>query len=187
MSSELENQKNAIISIVGTVIFSVLTILVPLLKVLGGFLIYSETSELFGQQITTKVDYFWDQITGSVMGLSLNLTYDQLVQQGDSAVELIWQIIPIWGLIWIVLGVIGAILVGITAFQKLQGQKQIGVAKIGLVIGLVATLGEYGLFFLALALEKWDSTTPNINIILLGCFVIGWVGLILGYVYATKN
>jgi len=187
MSLESENQKNAIISIVGTFIFAVLTILLPLLKVFGGFLTYSASADFLGQQITSKFDYFWDQVTGSLMGLSINFTYDEYVQQGDLSAEFIWQIIPIWGLIWIILGLIGAVLVLLPAFQKFQGQKPIEVAKIGLVIGLIATIVEYGLFIVALILEEWETTTPNINIILLGCFVIGWIGLIVGYVFTAKG
>ncbi|MHA1967519.1 MAG: hypothetical protein ACW964_06935 [Candidatus Hodarchaeales archaeon] len=35
------------------------------------------------------------------------------------------------------------------AFQKLLGQKPVNVAKIGLILGLVATVVEFGLFILA--------------------------------------
>jgi hypothetical protein len=44
---------------------------------------------------------------------------------------------------------IGAVLVVLPAFQKLLGQKPVNVAKIGLILGLVATVVEFGLFILA--------------------------------------
>lgn len=119
-------------------------------------------------------------MTGSLLGLTINFTYDEYVQQGDLSAEIIWRIVPLWGLIWLILGFIGAVLMVLPAFQKLQGQKPIKVAKIGLIIGLVATVVEYGLFIVAWVLEEWETTTPNINIILLGCFIIGWIGLIIG-------
>ena len=60
-----ENQKNAIIGIVGTGIFAVLTILLPFLKVLGGFLTYSDFNELFGPR---KMVFYWDQISTESWG-----------------------------------------------------------------------------------------------------------------------
>ncbi|MFX0152831.1 MAG: hypothetical protein ACFFAJ_18765 [Candidatus Hodarchaeota archaeon] len=126
-------------------------------------------------------------MTRSVLGISIDFTYDQYVEQGELSAELIWQIIPLWGLVWLVLGIVGAVLLLLPAFQKLQGQKPIRVGKIGLAIGLIATVGEYGLFIIAWVLEDWETTTPNINIILLACFVIGWIGLIIGYIFAKKE
>ncbi|MFX1424692.1 MAG: hypothetical protein ACFFB2_20415 [Promethearchaeota archaeon] len=187
MSSKSEDQKNAVISIVGTVLFAVLTILLPLLKVLGGFLTYSESTEILSQTVKTSVDYYWDKVTGSILGISLDYTYNQYVDQGELSAEIIWQIIPLWGLIWLILGIIGVVLVILPAFQKLLDQEPIRVGKIGLGAGLIATVGEYGLFIIAWVLEDWETTTPNINIILLACFVIGWIGLIIGYIFAMKE
>jgi hypothetical protein len=54
-----ENLIFAIISMVGTVIFAVLTILFPLFRILGGFLTYSLRSEVLGN---IERYFYWDQI-----------------------------------------------------------------------------------------------------------------------------
>ena len=185
---ESKHQKNAIICIVGTVIFAILTILFPLLKVFGGFLTFSDN--ILGS--TILMDFYWDQI--SVLNYRrkiINYTYLEYSQY-ESSPELIWRIIHLWGPIFIILGIIGAGLVVLPAFQKLQGHKTADVAKVGLIIGLVATGVEFGLFLILWIFSTNtgmlnNATNLTINFFLLGCFVIGWIALIVGSVFAPKN
>jgi hypothetical protein len=180
---DLNNRKNAIISMVGTAIFAVLTILFPLFRILGGFLTYSLRSELLGN---IERYFYWDQIIW--LDLRVSTVYYNYNQFGNLHNELIWQIIHLWGPIWIILGLIGAGLVVLPSFQKLRGQKPVEVAKFGLIIGLFATVVEFGLFILALIFSNIHVIPYlNINFLLLGCFVIGWIGLIVGYVFTTKE
>jgi hypothetical protein len=73
-------------------------------------------------------------------------------------------------------------------FQKLLGQKPVEVAKFGFILGLVATVVEFGLFILARIFSNIHNIPYlNINFLLLGCFVIGWIGLLVEYVFSTKE
>jgi hypothetical protein len=186
-----ENPKNTLISIVGTFIFAVLTILFPLFRVFGGFLTYSDFNELFG---SVERVFYWDQVISiGYRGQIYNNNYVEF-SRFEPSTALIWQIIHLWGLIWILFGLIGAVLVMLPAFQVLQEQKPVNVAKIGFVLGLVATGVEFGLFILAWVFSNSTrgfslSNARNlyINFLLLDCFVIGWIGILVGYVFTTKE
>ncbi len=187
MSSESDTRKNAVISIVGAVIFAISTVLLPLSKGLGGFLTSSQRKEFllskndyYWDQIS-RIVYYWDPVTDSFELLSINFRYDR-------STEFIWRLISLWGLFWVIGGFIGVVLVIIPAFQAHSGQKPMKVAKSGVIIGIFVTLVEYGLFIIAgasLYVEEWE--TIQINIILLVCFVIGWIALIVGYSYTMKE
>ncbi len=189
-------------------IFVILTILFPLFRVLGGFLTFSDFSELFGSR---DMVFYWDQVFSiGFRGQIHNSNYLE-VSEWYSSTALIWQMIHLWGPIWIILGLIGAVLVVLPAFQKILGQKSVEVAvipvfqkllgqkevegaKIGLILGLVTTGVEFGLFILAWFFSKGSRPfihkifiNFHLNFNLLGCFVIGWVGLIIGYVFTTKE
>ena len=180
-----DNNVNNIIGIIGTAVFAVLAIIVPFLKILGGFMQKSITFI-----IDISYDWHWDVFTTSTAGVSVDVAYADL--PGGSDFEFIWGILPIWGLAWLGLGLIGAILVLVPPLMKLGNMEPPGapLGLIGLLAGLIATVVEYGLFLILFLLEDWDATfgiTPDLNIILLGCFVIGWVGLIVGYYFPTRE
>jgi hypothetical protein len=188
MATKSDDMTNGIVGLVGSLVFAVLTILVPLVKVFGGFLTYSETVEFFEQEITTKIDYYWDVVEGTLGGLSIEFNYPDYVDQSDLSAEFIWQIIPLWGLLWIILGLLGTVLVAIPAVQKLSGQEPSKIWNFGVIIGLIGTMVEYGIFIAAWLLEDWaGETQPEINLILLGCFVIGWIAIIIGAMFIRKE
>jgi hypothetical protein len=49
------------------------------------------------------------------------------------------------------------------------------------------TIIQYSLFLILWLFEDWGDTRPDINIVLLGFFVIGWLALIIGYYFPTKT
>ncbi|MHA2202464.1 MAG: hypothetical protein ACW991_02130 [Candidatus Hodarchaeales archaeon] len=46
---------------------------------------------------------------------------------------------------------------------------------------------EYGLFVVLWLFEDWRGEPAEINFIILGCFIIGWVALITGGVFMNKE
>jgi len=167
------------------VLFAFLTVIVSFLKVLGGFLSWSGTEEL----LTGTIDFYWDEMTVTVFPISIGIGYDDCLNIGtESNLEIIWRILPLWGLVFLGLGLIGAVLVAIPPLMKLGNSQPIEtpLAKIGLVTGLIATVVEFSLFLILWLFEDWGEPAPNINIILLGCFIIGWIALIIGYYFPTK-
>jgi parallel beta-helix repeat protein len=191
LTNDTINLKNALISIIGAVIFTVFTVLLPFFKVLGGFLTYSYGTGIFGLR---EQVFYWDQVASistRVRGI-FNYSYNYLEFSKDQpTTALIWQIIYFWGPIWVILGLIGAVLMVLPVFQKKLKQKPVNVAKIGLILGLVATGVEFGLFFLAWVFSNNtrryaldNARNLHINFFLLDCFVIGWLGLIVGYMFS---
>ena len=183
-----ENNTNAVIGIIGAGVFFFLTVIVSFLKVLGGFLSWNVTEGLF----IGTFDFYWDKMTVTVLFISVGIGYDDfesLESLGiESNLEIIWTILPLWGLVFLGLGFLGAVLVVIPPLMKLGNAQPIEapLGLIGLIAGLVATGVEYGLFLLLWLLEDWGEQAPNINIILLGSFIIGWIALIIGYYFSTK-
>jgi len=77
LDSKSEDVRNGIISLVGSLVFVVLTVLVPLVKVLGGFLTYSTTlSEPIG---TWTWDLYWDVVRWGATGLFNQESYPNYV------------------------------------------------------------------------------------------------------------
>ena len=87
----------------------------------------------------------------------------------------------------IILGILGTILVFIPSLQKSLNKNPIKTWKIGLILGLIGTIIEYGLFIVIWLLEDWRVEPANINFVLFGCFVIGWLALIIGTFFVNKE
>lgn len=174
--------KTGIGGIIGSLIFVVSTVLMPLGRIFGGFLTYSKTTQTSEGTITNSINYYWDIIKVSHPEVSVpDLNYLDYIDQVDLTAEIIWRLIPLWGLLWIILGIIGAVLVVIPAVQKILGQEPSKIWKIGVIVGLIGTMIEYGLFIAAIFLEDWEEgATLSINIFLLGFFLVGWIAIIIG-------
>jgi hypothetical protein len=192
MASKSDDVRNGLVSIVCSLVFVVLTVLVPFLRVIGGFLKYSTTIPYQGQDELWTMDFHWNNVIWGWLGLFNEYTYPdwlELKVQRDEALslEVIWQIIPFWGFVWIALGVLGAVLVVIPAVQKIFGQQSSKIWIIGIVLGFIGTIVEYGLFIVLWLLEDWkEPSGPEINLLLLGCFIIGWVAFIIGAFFVRK-
>lgn len=177
MRTDPDDNKNYFIGLLGAGVFFFFTVLVPFLKIAGGFL------------WRPRKYYYWDVIKARRSSSS----YVETVAGAKFDFEIIWQIIPVWGPIWLIFGLLGAVLVSIPPLMKLRKMKPIKtpVGLIGLIIGLAGTIVEYGLFFLLWFLEwfldDWGKKAPYFNLIILGCFIIGWVALVIGYRYPMKS
>ncbi len=185
---------NLIYGIVGISVFAILTIIIPFLKILGGFI---QISADLGFGSTLKFDFYWDVVSmkSSTWGFTQTTTaaYTDFTSEFTD-LEIIWNLIPLWGIIGLVIGLLGVVLVLIHPMKKLRNieSTNTSLSVIGLIAGLIATGVEYGLFILLFFLEDWETllnetSPPELNIILLVCFVIGWIALVVGYNYTTKE
>ena len=182
------NQKNAINSLIGAGIFALLTVIIPVMKIAGGFLTWSEYDPELGYSST--IDFFWDEIVvGTMVFFKVGVSYsDMTTVSEDINYEVIWKIIPIWGIIYIVIGICGAILIAYPGIQVLWGSSKSDkpVSLYGLFAGLVGTGVEYLLFIFLWQFENWGSSKPDLNVIILICFIIGWIVLLWGYFSSIK-
>ncbi len=182
---------NLIYGIVGISVFAILTIIIPFLKILGGFI---QISADLGFGTTLKFNFNWDNILVRQSAFGITETTSGAYTDLTSDIEIIWNLISIWGIIWLITGFLGVVLVLIHPIKKLKNIESTNksLSVIGLIATLIATVVEYGLFLLAFLLEDWETITsgvppPKLNIIILGCFVIGWIALVIGYYYTTKE
>jgi ABC-type branched-subunit amino acid transport system ATPase component len=191
MRTDPDNNRNSINGMIGVVIFFLLTILVPFLQIGGGFL----WGPIGVADISLSIDLYWNEMTGIIMGLPFDDHYRAFTNPiyasigVEEGIHLIWLIIPLWSSIWLGLGILGAVLVLIPPLMKI-GKKEpikIPLGLIGLIIGLIATMVQYGLFFLLWLVEDWGDISPHLNIFILGCFIFGWISLVNGYRYPRKK
>ena len=190
-------EKESMKSIFYTALFFFSTVIVPHSGWLGGFLVASEINEY---KTITKYDFLWNRIKISRLGESLSQSYDIWIKDiTNPKIELVWKIIPVWGIFWLIMGICAAILVVIPPVLYLTNnpQKKLPFPKIGLIFGLVGTMIEFILFFLLLLFENQNAFLTleqpgqpldiGVNLILLGFFIIGWISLIAGSVIANKE
>lgn len=191
MRTGLDRNENDIAGIIRIGVFFLLTILIPFLKIGGGFL----WGEISTTDFSLSIDLFWDRMTGLSNSVPFNSDYrafnnpvfDSIgVEEGFSFV---WLIIPLWGPIWLTLGILGTGLLLISPTMNIRNKEPIKfpLGKIGLIIGLIGTVVQYSLFLLVLILEDWGEFAPHINLLILSCFIIGWISLINGYRYTRKT
>ena len=181
-----ESKNNAIIGLVGAVVFAVCAIIVPFLKLTGlGFITQTEAG--------VTADMFWDKMVSSTGGISVGVEYGDVVDLwaafgSPSNIEIIWTIIPLWGFAFIGLGLLGAVLVAIPALQKFGDMEASGFGTIGLILGLVASVVEILLFaIVGLLEENLDGGIENFGWIVIILSVVGWVGLFIGNMYGSKD
>lgn len=195
MRTEPDSKRNDIKGIIGVGIFFFLTIIIPFLKIGGGFLWGAiDLSEIPSIEMLLSYDLYWDKMTGSFLTVPFETHWDTFLNPLYTSLELeelmfVWLLIPFWGPFWLMLGTLGAVLVLIPPLMKI-GKKEpikIPLGLIGLLIGLIATMVEYGLFILLFILEDWMLLSPHINLFILGCFIFGWISLVNGYRYPRKT
>ena len=124
----------------------------------------------------------------SVVFFRMGIKYNGLtILRIDSQLEIIWDIIPIWGQIFMDFGILGAVLTSLPHIKVQSKTKQGNTlcTFLGLVTGLIATGVEYGLFLKVWLFEDWGEQ-PDLNYILVACFILGWMGLIVGYSHSRK-
>ena len=191
MRTEPDSNRNDITGIIGVGVFFFLTILVPFLKIGGGFL----WGDIGVDEFSLSIDLFWDKMNGIFMTIPFETNYygfsNPIYTSLGVEVNIlsIWLLIPLWSSIWLGLGILGTVLVLIPPLMKIGKHKPIKIplGLIGLIFGLVATVVEYGLFFLLWIIEDWGELSPHINIFVLSCFIIGWISLVNGYRYPRKK
>jgi len=179
------NKRNSIIGFIGAVVYAICAIIVPFLKLEGfGFLTRTEGG-------VTR-DFFWDEFMAETP-----LGYDTLLDNWKSRgepLEILWTIIQLWGLVFLGLGLIGAVLVVIPPLMQLGNMDPIKapLAKIGLIAGLVGTVVEEILFILGGLLEPslqfHDIPYGSwIGLPVLIFLIVGWAALIVGYYFPTRE
>ena len=183
MSSD--SKSDGIIGLIGAVIFAVLAVVIPFIKLEGfGFLTKKELS--------ITMDFFWDEVKRGPIKLSYDMYLDILelkgAIEGQKPTEILWTIIPLWGFAFLGLGILAAILVIVPALQKMSGSEPIGVAFYGFLAGFIGTFIEFTLFLVAGLIDGdlMGGGLDNVNFILLGMFVVSWVALFFGYKKASS-
>ncbi len=107
---------------------------------------------------------------------------------GQEPTEIIWTIIPLWGLVFLGLGLLGTLLVAIPALQKMTDSEPMSVAFYGFLAGFIGSLVEFALFLVAGLLDGdlMGGGIEDVNFILLGMFVVAWIALFFGYKKASS-
>jgi len=191
MRTEPDSNRNNIKGIIGVGLFFFLTILIPFLKIGGGFL----WGDIGVDDFSLSIDLFWDRMTGIINNVPFNTDYrgyDNPIFASigvEEGILFIWLIIPLWNSIWLTLGILGTVLLLIPPLMNIRKKEPIKfpLGLIGLIIGLVATGVQYCLFLLLWVLEDWGEFSPHINLFILGCFIFGWILLVNGYRYPRKT
>ncbi|MHA2226428.1 MAG: hypothetical protein ACXAC8_14560 [Candidatus Hodarchaeales archaeon] len=171
-------QKNARIIIFGSAVFVIFAVLFPCLTILGDFLIFGDEYAI--------TDFF----SNPYEQYKAFETYQQVLNfLRSSRNAFVWPLISTWWLVWLIFGIFGAVLVVIPSIMKLTGHKprKLPQVKIGVATGLIGIGIVFGLFLFVFLLENWQRASVIINIISLGSFIIGWVGLLVAYLYSRKN
>ena len=102
MESESKlSTRNNIIAIIGTGVFLCCTVLVSFLRLSGGFL------------STNRRQFYWDEIVLQRRTIS----YARFGR--NTNLEILWELLPQWGNIWLVLSFLAAILISIPPLMKL--------------------------------------------------------------------
>jgi len=189
-----------IVAVICVIVFLALTLVIPFLGIVGGLYSQTVTLDYLGSTITQQNEYMWDGIEESVdfiISITVTVSYDDMAT-GSQAGSL-WNISGLWGPIYIILTLLGGGAVLIYAFLKMNGDNPNQLLNIGgLLLGLIGTVGEWVILTITIMSEDWELladamgaiggtvTTPKINILLLGIFIIGWISLIYGSIRATE-
>ncbi|MFX0211102.1 MAG: hypothetical protein ACFFDT_34300 [Candidatus Hodarchaeota archaeon] len=137
-----------------------------------------------------KIKYSWDVVKVTISGGG-GTSYGayKIGDDPTTNLDIFWSLIPLWGFIWLGIGLLGAVFVLVPPLMKLVNMEPINapLSLIGLIAGLIATIVEYNLFLLLFLLEDWKTFSTELNFILQSCFIIGWVALIIGSYFPTKD
>ena len=194
MSNENTNQ---LIGLICAICFIVLTLVIPFTGVLGGFFQQTVSLTSLGTTIEQKNEYMWDGIEETALFFTIKVKYNSM--ESESQAGALWGLCQVWGIVYLLLTAIGGGLVAFYALGKMSGSEPrslIGV--LGVLSGLVGTIGEWAILLITISVEDWAAmeealdildgtiTVPQINIIMLALFFVGWILLIFGYVAASK-
>jgi len=185
-----DSNRNDIAGIIRIGLFFLFTILIPLLHIGGGFI----WGNIGADDFTLSIDLFWDRMTGIINNFPFNTDYrgyDNPIFASigvEEGILIFWLLIPLWGSIWFILGIIGTALLLIPPILNIREKEplKLNLGLIGLIFGFGATVGQYVLFLLVWILEDWGEFSPHINLFILGCFIFGWISLVNGYRYPRK-
>ena len=182
------------IAIICVIVFLVLTLGIPFTGVVGGFYNQEVSLESLGTTITQKNEFMWDGIDETVVfifSITITVSYNDLAT-GSQAGSL-WTLTQLWGLVYLLLTLLGGGAVVIYAYLKMNGDTPNPLLNTGgVILGLIGTIGEWAIMTLTIFSEDWEAladsmgaiggtvTTPQINILLLALFIIGWILLIYG-------
>ena len=188
-----------VIGIIFAGIFLLLTLFVPFIGIVGGFYNMDLPYESGGIDINAEADCLWDGIEVTVhfiITASATLDYDDLAEGSQAGA--LWNLLGLWGFVYLLFTLLGGGAVAIYAFLKMGGGTVNPLLNTGgVALGLIGTVGEWVIMSLAIMSEDWSTTdtgmgipagsyTPQINIILLALFIVGWVCLIYGSMRAAK-
>ncbi|MHA2175521.1 MAG: hypothetical protein ACXABI_11885 [Candidatus Hodarchaeales archaeon] len=189
------------IGIICAIAFLVLTLGIPFTGLLGGFYSQDVSIDYLGTIIDQKNEYMWDGIeeTATFIFITMTITVSYNQMATGSQAGALWNIADLWGMIYILLTVLGGGMVTFYAFMKMNGDNPNSLLNIGgVMLGLIGTVGEWAIIAITISIEDWDAmadalgvvggtvTTPQINLLLLALFVTGWILLIFGSIKAAK-
>ncbi len=182
------------IAIICAIVFLVLTLVIPFAGLVGGFYNQEVTLESLGTTITQKNEYMWDGIEETVVfifSMTLTVSYNSMAEGSQAGI--LWNITQLWGLIYLLLTLLGGGAVAFYAFMKMNGDNPNPLLNTGgVILGLIGTVGEWAIITVTIISEDWEAlaevmggiggtvTIPQINILLLALFFIGWILLIYG-------
>ncbi len=175
MNSTDISKKRPYMVIIGSLVFFVLNVLLPFMRILFGFLESSTES--------STTSYY---PTGMKLSGDERDTYyydiDFYIKAGASNVEFIWTLLDLWQWIFIFGGIAALILViSPEVVSKTRGklpELPPSLGLIGFIIGIIASGVEWLLFILVWMLEDWVNQ-PDLGIGLMILNIIGFVALYL--------
>ncbi|MHA2032065.1 MAG: hypothetical protein ACW99Q_22060 [Candidatus Kariarchaeaceae archaeon] len=188
------------IGIICAIAFLVLTLGIPFTGLAGGFYSQEVSIESLGITINQKNEYMWDGIEETlefIFSMTITVSYDTMA--ADSQAGALWNLLGLWGMIYLLMTIAGGGIVAFYAFSKMNGSNPNPLLNMGgVILGLIGTVGEWVIITITLNAEDWEAmadvmgalggtvTTPQINLLLLALFVIGWILLIFGSIMAAK-
>ena len=117
---ELSGKSNDhMIGLMCAVGFLVLTLGIPFTGILGGFYEQTVTIDYLGSSISQHNECMWDGMDQTVVfifSMTINVDYDNMEEGSQAGV--LWNILGLWGTVYLLLTLIGGGLVAFYAFAK---------------------------------------------------------------------
>ncbi len=167
-----------IVAISGGLIFFVLNIFLPYMKIMFGFLEDSRfgwTIRYYATEVNAKHEDVVAEITWN---------YDEygrsLRKEAVGELEFTWTFLDLWQWVFLVGGIIALILVILPELINMTRRElpelPVSLSMTGFIIGLIASGAEWLLFLFLWLEEDWDDQ-PDIGFSLLILNIIGFVTL----------
>ncbi len=180
VSTEKAHKKRLRVALIGGIIFFSMNILFPYMKILFGFLEYSDDDY--------KAKYFASgHKAGYDEGNQTSIGYDYFANVREGDVEWLYTLLDLWQWVFVLGGIAALTLVIIPEVVTKTGgelpELPVSVGLIGFIIGVIASGVEWLLFILVWMLEDW-ANQPNIGFFLL---ILNFIGFVALYIAAKPS